>query len=96
MNILAFLPAAILGVVGGLLGALFTFLNLKICRLRRYILGLIKNVWKQNALKILEPVLIMVRRHCIGVIQLAVCKPVDIACDAVSKQITVDFVRCIC
>jgi len=31
MNILALIPAVILGVIGGALGALFVFCNLKVC-----------------------------------------------------------------
>lgn len=30
LNLLAFIPTVILGVIGGLLGAVFTFLNLKV------------------------------------------------------------------
>ena len=30
LNILAFIPTVILGIIGGLLGAVFTFINLKV------------------------------------------------------------------
>lgn len=30
LNILAFIPTVILGIIGGLLGAVFTFVNLKV------------------------------------------------------------------
>ena len=64
MNILAFVPALILGVVGGLLGALFTFANLKVARGRKWLLGSIKNSLARNLLKLAEPVIIMVRILC--------------------------------
>lgn len=60
VNILMFIPTIILGVVGGLLGALFTILNLKIARLRRRILARIKGKWKQNGFRLLEPAVLMV------------------------------------
>ena len=34
LNILAFIPTVILGIMGGLLGAVFTFLNLKVLHLK--------------------------------------------------------------
>ena len=30
LNILAFIPTVIIGIIGGLLGAVFTFINLKV------------------------------------------------------------------
>ncbi len=39
MNVLALIPSAMIGVVGGVLGALFVFCNLKIVRTRRAMLA---------------------------------------------------------
>ncbi|KXJ16127.1 chloride channel protein D [Exaiptasia diaphana] len=60
LNILAFIPTVILGVIGGLLGALFTFLNLKIARFRRYHIGSIKSKGWKNLAKLMEPIIIMI------------------------------------
>ncbi|XP_048583909.1 chloride channel protein D [Nematostella vectensis] len=59
LNLLAFVPAAIIGAIGGLLGALFTFLNLKIARFRRYHIGNIKSKGWKNLAKLVEPIFIM-------------------------------------
>jgi len=60
INILAFIPAVILGIIGGFLGALFTFVNLKIVKARRRILASLRHKWKRYIVKIGEPILIMV------------------------------------
>ncbi|KAM7450840.1 hypothetical protein ABFA07_001533 [Porites harrisoni] len=60
VNILAFIPTVILGIIGGLLGAAFTFIYLKIVRFRRSQIGKIKSVRWKNVAKISEPVLIMI------------------------------------
>ncbi|CAH3018540.1 unnamed protein product [Porites evermanni] len=60
VNILAFIPTVILGIIGGLLGAAFTFIYLKIVRFRRSQIGKIKSVRWRNVAKISEPVLIMI------------------------------------
>ncbi|XP_031558101.1 chloride channel protein D-like isoform X2 [Actinia tenebrosa] len=60
LNILAFIPTVILGVFGGLLGALFTFINLKIARFRRYHIGTIKSKGWKNLARLMEPVIIMI------------------------------------
>ena len=60
VNILAFLPSALLGVLGGILGSLFTFINLKIARGRKRLLANIQSVAKQNIIRLLEPIIIMV------------------------------------
>ncbi len=39
MNVLALIPSALIGVVGGILGAAFVFCNLKIVRLRRALIA---------------------------------------------------------
>lgn len=60
-NILAFIPSAILGCMGGILGALFTFLNLKIARARRLLLSKVDKPSIKKVLRCLEPCVILVR-----------------------------------
>ncbi|XP_022809140.1 chloride channel protein A-like [Stylophora pistillata] len=60
LNILVFIPTVILGIMGGLLGAVFTFLNLKIARFRRLWIAKIKSKQWKNIGKVSEPVLIMI------------------------------------
>ena len=61
MNILAVLPCAILGCIGGALGAGFTFFNLKIVRLRRKLHAYLSKISERLAkvVKVVEPVLIL-------------------------------------
>ena len=54
LNIFAFIPAIALGVVGGALGALFTFCNVKVARFRRWIIA------PRPAFRIAEPVVVVV------------------------------------
>ena len=54
LNIFAFIPAIALGVVGGALGALFTFCNVKVARFRRWIIA------PRPACRIAEPVVVVV------------------------------------
>lgn len=61
LNIIAVLPAAVVGIVGGIMGAAFTFLNLKISRTRRNILSHVKSKRLQKSFLIAEPLLIMVK-----------------------------------
>ncbi|XP_074627638.1 chloride channel protein C-like [Acropora palmata] len=60
LNILAFIPTVILGIIGGLLGAVFTFINLKIARFRRSQISKINSKHWKNVAKLSEPVLIMI------------------------------------
>ena len=53
VNILLFIPTVIIGAICGVLGSAFTFINLKIAKFRR------KRVAPHKALRILEPMLIM-------------------------------------
>ncbi|KAI0238342.1 Chloride channel protein D [Lamellibrachia satsuma] len=59
LNIAVFIPAALLGAIGGLLGAAFTIMHLKIIRLRRRMYIYIKHKSLQNIVKVFEPVVIM-------------------------------------
>ena len=72
MNIIAFIPAALLGVIGGILGAIFTFINLKIARARKRLLAKVSKQRHQQVIRMLEPITIMVRdnknayQHCVA------------------------------
>jgi len=65
VNLIMFLPAVLLGVIGGLMGSMFTVGNLKIARLRRRLLAKIKSPLRQKIARISEPVLIMVSAYCV-------------------------------
>ncbi|NXL89457.1 CLCB protein, partial [Alectura lathami] len=60
MHVLAFVPAILLGMLGGLLGALFVFLNIKINRLRMQFFNSIPKSSLRKTSKLLETVLILV------------------------------------
>ena len=60
MHILIILPAVVLGVVGGLLGALFTRLNTWIVGKRKQILAKIKNQTLQGSVRCLETLILVV------------------------------------
>ncbi|XP_074645246.1 chloride channel protein D-like isoform X2 [Tubulanus polymorphus] len=60
VNILAFIPSMLLGVIGGISGSLFTFLNLKIARARRRFLSKVRSEGVQKFLRLFEPVVIMI------------------------------------
>ena len=61
VNLLMFIPTAVIGIIGGLLGALFTILNLKMTRLRKKLLSSIEREWIQKLIRLFEPALIMVK-----------------------------------
>lgn len=56
-----FIPSVLIGVIGGLLGSLFTILNLKIHRVRKKILTSIHSAIAVKILRLLEPALVMVQ-----------------------------------
>ena len=60
MHVTMYLPAILLGIVGGLLGALFTRVNVFINQKRKVILSKMKNVRLQQLIKMLEPCFIVV------------------------------------
>lgn len=55
-----FLPTVVIGIVGGILGALFTFLNLKFARMRKRLLATVQRLWVQKVARMVEPVIVMV------------------------------------
>lgn len=55
-----FAPAMLLGFIGGIFGAIFTILNLKITRLRRRLVSRIKPPFAQKIVRFMEPPIIMV------------------------------------
>ncbi|PKU37487.1 chloride channel protein c-like [Limosa lapponica baueri] len=60
MNVLAFIPTILLGMLGGLLGALFVSLNIKINKLRMRFFNSIPKLSLRKTSKLLETVLILV------------------------------------
>ncbi|NXJ75781.1 CLCB protein, partial [Trogon melanurus] len=60
INILAFVPTILLGMLGGLLGALFVSLNIKINKLRMQFFNSIQKLSLRKTSKLLETVLILV------------------------------------
>ncbi|KAH3778781.1 H(+)/Cl(-) exchange transporter 6-like isoform X2 [Dreissena polymorpha] len=60
VNIFMFIPTILIGVIGGLLGAGFTIINLKITKGRKNLLHKIRQDWGQKLVKLLEPVVIMI------------------------------------
>ncbi|XP_008113070.2 chloride channel protein C [Anolis carolinensis] len=60
MSILAFIPAIFIGVLGGLLGALFVFLNIKINKFRMWFFKRIPKTSLRRVTKLLETVLVLV------------------------------------
>ncbi|KAK2191553.1 hypothetical protein NP493_51g02024 [Ridgeia piscesae] len=78
VNVIMFAPALLLGIVGGVSGAMFTVLNLKISRLRWRLLSTIKTPLAQQFVRCLEPTIIMMLWATITVFLPAAfpCKPV--------------------
>ncbi|NWQ74799.1 CLCB protein, partial [Columbina picui] len=60
INVLAFIPTILLGILGGLLGALFVSLNIRINKLRMQFFNSIPKVSLRKASKLLETVLILI------------------------------------
>ena len=72
MNIIAFIPAALLGAIGGILGAVFTFINLKIARARKRLLAKVSQQKLQRIIRMMEPITIMVSASRIFIISLRI------------------------
>ena len=60
VNVIMFAPAMFLGIIGGLMGATFTILNLKIARLRRRLIHKLKKPSAQKVIRFLEPPVLIV------------------------------------
>lgn len=59
MNVIAVLPAILLGIVGGILGSAFTQLNLLISRTRKRIMARIKGKHAKNLLRMTETLVVL-------------------------------------
>nr|XP_009858717.1 chloride channel protein C-like [Ciona intestinalis] len=96
-NILAFIPSAILGCIGGILGALFTFLNVKIARLRRRLLSKIKSQQNQKVVRFLEPCIIMILTATVSVLLPAgfTCTKYECNIEAIQKDPRHDGPQCL-
>jgi len=67
-HILTFIPTVILGCMGGVLGSMFVFLNLKIARLRRKVLSQTSSDKMKKIIRFVEPCLIMVITATVSVL----------------------------
>ncbi len=54
----------LLGFIGGIFGAIFTIINLKINRARRYLVSRIRKPTVQKVVRFAEPIFIMVSEPC--------------------------------
>ena len=63
MDIGIFVPAIAIGIVGGILGALFVHLNYAICRIRKRIVATISPWWLANVFRMVESMLLAVRKE---------------------------------
>ncbi|NXT56143.1 CLCB protein, partial [Pluvianellus socialis] len=63
VNVLAFVPTILLGILGGLLGALFVSLNIRINKLRMQFFNSIPKLSLRKTSKLLETVLILVSKQ---------------------------------
>ena len=68
LNILGILPSIILGILGGLLGSLFIFTNLKLASLRSSIQEKITTKEWQKLTKMLEPLLVMLISSTVSIL----------------------------
>ncbi|KAJ8303302.1 hypothetical protein KUTeg_019698 [Tegillarca granosa] len=60
VNILMFIPTIIIGGIGGMLGAAFTIMNLKMTRGRKRLLAKMRNPNLQKVFRVCEPAFIMI------------------------------------
>ena len=60
VHVLMFLPAILVGIVGGVLGSTFTLLNMRIVRQRVQLVNFFRRPAAKKIVRMLEPVIIMV------------------------------------
>ena len=67
VNVIAVIPAILLGIVGGILGSAFTQLNLLISRTRKKFMAKIKGKHAKNLLRMLESLLVLFIVSCVHI-----------------------------
>ena len=67
VNVIAVIPAIILGIVGGVLGSAFTQLNLLFSRSRKRIMAKIKGKHAKNLLRMLETLMVLLIVSCVHI-----------------------------
>jgi len=60
VHVLMFLPAILMGIIGGIMGATFTLLNMRIVKQRMQLINLVSRPAAKKFLRMLEPVIITV------------------------------------
>merc|ERR1711962_1365234 len=68
LNILGVIPSMILGILGGLLGSLFIFINLKMARFRSYLRSRVTNQIQKKIARMAEPVIVILITCTISVL----------------------------
>ena len=67
VNVIAVIPAIILGMVGGVLGSAFTQLNLLFSRSRKRIMAKIKGKHAKNLLRMMETLMVLLIVSCVHI-----------------------------
>ncbi|XP_078602296.1 chloride channel protein B-like isoform X3 [Branchiostoma floridae x Branchiostoma japonicum] len=95
VNIIAFVPAFVLGVLGGMLGSLFNFLNLKVARFRRMLLAKTSSYCGKRLLRMSEPVLIMILMATAAVFLPAAFDCTPVRCEEAAAVATGNTYSCL-
>ena len=79
VNVIAVLPSILMGVGGGVLGSIFTQVNLLIAKTRKRFMATIKSKTTSNMLRVLEPIVILCIMTTIHVYlpEFLGCTPID-------------------
>ena len=84
LNILGLIPSIILGVIGGLFGSLFIFINLKLAAIRKRFLARLRQKKLQNLFHVVEPLVIVLIFTSLSILLPALfsCTPMSCALGA--------------
>lgn len=88
VNVIAVIPSIFIGVGGGVLGSVFTQINLGFAKWRRSFMSNVKSRTKSNIIRILEPILILCIMTTIHVYlpSMLGCSPVDCTYQSSTNQ----------
>ena len=92
LNILGILPSIILGILGGLLGSLFIFINLKLTSLRSSVQARMSSKGWRRLAKMSEPLLVMLISSTVSILLPSAfpCQPIASLSPAKVENFTCD------